>query len=176
MVGNPEVIQRDLLHHFSETLAVAFRPRPISRSSGPSPAVPGFNFRMPRDPSPSGRHMPSLMVRYDTLSDEWESPHDGSRFSQDCPEPGRRGRVPSRGITGFSCKRQEICFARVASRGLWKSDAYAGAAGSVCGGRTRDFPADSWWLGKDGTHAYSPGGGKRGCTDGCTPNGVETAN
>jgi len=22
----------------------------------------------------------------------------------------------------------------------------------------RDFPADSWRLGKDGTHAYSPGG------------------
>ena len=46
-----------------------------------------------------------LMVRYDTLSDEWEPPHDRSRFSQDCPEPGRRGRVPSRGIAGFSCKR-----------------------------------------------------------------------
>src|SRR5690348_16801126 len=30
--------------------------------------------------------------------------------------------------------------------------------------------------GKDGTLAYSPGGGERGCTDGCTPNGVETAN
>src|SRR5437016_10285075 len=117
-----------------------------------------------------------LMVRYDTLSDEWESPHDRSRFSQDCPEPGRRGRVPSCGIAGFSCKRQEICFARVASRGLRKSDAYARAAGSVCGGGTRDFPADSWRLGQDGAHAYSPGGGERGCTDGCTPNGVETAN
>src|SRR5258706_14368541 len=31
---------------------------------------------------------------------------------------------------------------------------------------TRDFPADSWRLGKDGTHASSPGGGERGCTDG----------
>ena len=30
---------------------------------------------------------------------------------------------------------------------------------------TRDFPADSWRLGKDGTHASSPGG-ERGCTDG----------
>jgi hypothetical protein len=35
--------------------------------------------------------------------------------------------------------------------------------------------ADSWRLGKDGTHAYSSAG-KRGCTDGCTPNGMETAN
>src|SRR5437870_8484383 len=30
-------------------------------------------------------------------------------------------------------------------------------------------------LGKDGTHAYSPGG-ERGCIDRCNPNGVETAN
>ena len=29
--------------------------------------------------------------------------------------------------------------------------------------------------GKMGTHAYSPGGGERGCTDRCTPNGLETA-
>jgi len=26
------------------------------------------------------------------------------------------------------------------------------------------------------TQAYSPGGGERGCTNGCTPNDVETAN
>ncbi len=39
------------------------------------------------------------------------------------------------------------------------------------GGSTRDLPAHSWRLGKDGTHAYSPGGGERGCTDGCTSNG-----
>ena len=39
-----------------------------------------------------------------------------------------------------------------------------------------NFLADSWRLGKDGTHAYSPGGGERGCSDGRTPNGVETAN
>ncbi len=31
-------------------------------------------------------------------------------------------------------------------------------------------------LGEDGTHTYSPVGGERGCTDGCAPNGVETAN
>src|SRR6266566_4617828 len=128
--------------------------------------------------APSDRHMPSaiIMVRYDTLSDEWESPHDRSRLSQDCTEPGGGGRVPSRRIAGFSCRRQEICFAGLASRGVRKSDAYAGAAGSFCGGGARDFPADFWRLGKDGTHAHSPGGGERGCTDGCTPNGVETAN
>src|ERR1700719_75287 len=39
-------------------------------------------------------------IRY---SDQWESPHDRSRLSQDCAEPGRRGRVSSRGIAGFSC-------------------------------------------------------------------------
>jgi hypothetical protein len=33
---------------------------------------------------------------------------------------------------------------------------------------------DGW--GKRGTYAYSPGGGERGCADGCTPNGLETAN
>jgi hypothetical protein len=111
-------------------------------------------------------------VRYDTLSDEWESPHGRSRFSQDCPE---RVRVPSRGIAGFSCKRQEICFAGLASRGVGNLTLTLGAAGGVCGGGARDFLADSWRLGKDGTHAYSPGD-ERGCTDGCTPNGVETAN
>src|SRR6266480_4390511 len=69
-------------------------------------------------------------------------------------------------------------FASLASQagGVRKSDAYAGAAGGVCGGGAQDFPADSWRLGKDGTHAYSPGGGKRGCTDGCTPSCVDTAN
>ena len=45
----------------------------------------------------------------------------------------------------------------------------------VCGGGAREFPADSWRLGKGGTPAHSPGG-EPGCTDGCTPNGVETAN
>ena len=53
---------------------------------------------------------------------------------------------------------------RVGGRKLW----FAGGA--------RDFPADSGRLGKAGTHAYSPGGGEQGCTDGRTPNGVETAN
>ena len=44
-------------------------------------------------------------------------------------------------------------------------------------GRGRGFAGmqGHWRLGKDGTHTYSPGGGERGCTDGCTPNGVETA-
>src|SRR5260370_2559494 len=115
-----------------------------------------------------------MMFRYS--SDVWESPDDGSRFSQDCAEPGGRGRVLSRRIAGFSCRRQEICFAGLASRGLRKSDAYAGAAGGVCEGGARDFLADSWRLGKNGTHAYSPGGGERRCTERRTPNRVETAN
>src|SRR5262249_335990 len=110
------------------------------------------------------------------LSDVWESRDDRSGFSQDCAEPTGRGRVLSRRITGLSCWRQEICFAGVAGRGLRKSAAYAGRAGGVWGGGTRDFPAHSWWLGKDGTHAHSPGGGERRCSDRCTPNGVETAN
>jgi len=68
-------------------------------------------------------------------------------------------------------------FASLASQaGVRKSDAYAGGAGGVWGGGARDFLADSWRLGKDGTHAYSPAGGERGCTDGWTPNGTETAN
>ena len=63
-------------------------------------------------------------------------------------------------------------FASLASQaGVRKSDAYAGGAGGVWGGGARDFLADSWRLG-----TYSPAGGERGCTDGCSPNGVETAN
>src|SRR6516162_1393142 len=105
-----------------------------------------------------------------------ESPDESSRLSQDCTEPGGGGRILPRRIAGLSCGRQKICFAGFASRGLRKSDAYARAAGGVCGGGARDLPADSGRLGKDGTHAYSPGGGKRGCTDGRTPSGVEIAN
>jgi hypothetical protein len=45
MVGHPEVIQRDLFHHLPETLAVAFRPKPIQQDSGPWLAAHGFNFR-----------------------------------------------------------------------------------------------------------------------------------
>jgi hypothetical protein len=37
-------------------------------------------------------------------------------------------------IAGLPCRRQEICFADLASWGIRKSDAYAGAAGGVCGG------------------------------------------
>src|ERR1700674_795501 len=126
-----------------------------------------------RDPPRGSRHMPSDdgQIRPGVS----ESPDDRSRFSEDCTDPGGRRRVLSRRIAGFSCRRQEICFAGLASRGLRKSDAYAGAAGGVCGGGAGDFLADSWPLGKDGTHAYSPGGGERGRTDGRSPNGVETA-
>src|ERR1700730_9056538 len=101
---------------------------------------------------------------------------DFRRFSQNCAEPGGLGTGLSRRAAGFSCRRQEIRFASLASRGLRKSDAHARAAGSLCGGGAPDFPADSWRLGKDGTYAYSPDGGERGCTDGRAPNGVETAN
>ena len=48
LVGNPEVIQRDLFQHLPETVTLDFRPVPISRSSGPWRAAPGFNFRMAR--------------------------------------------------------------------------------------------------------------------------------
>ena len=46
-----------------------------------------------------------------------------------------------RRIAGFSCRRQEICFAGLTSGGVRESNAYAGAAGGVCGGCARDFPA-----------------------------------
>jgi hypothetical protein len=36
------------------------------------------------------------------------------------------------------------------------------------------LPIPGGW--ENGTHAYSPGGDGRGCTDGRTPNRVETAN
>jgi len=62
-----------------------------------------------------------------------ESLDDRSRLSQDCTEPVAGGRILPRRVAGFSCRRQEICFAGLASRRLRKSDAYAGAAGSVCG-------------------------------------------
>ena len=82
---------------------------------------------------------------------------------------------PHAGVADFSCKRQEIFFARLASTGLRESDAYAGAAGGDCGRGARDFSGDAWRLVKDGTHAYSLGG-ERGCTDGRTSDGLETAN
>ena len=38
------------------------------------------------------------------------------------------------------------------------------------------LPIPGGWGKMGHTHIYSPGGGERGCTDGCTPSGVETAN
>src|SRR4029077_21134406 len=116
---------------------------------------------------------PPMMVIYAVI---YGAADDRSKLSQDCAEPGGSGRVLPRRIACFSCRRQEIRIAGLASRGIRKSDAYAGAAGGVCGGGAGDFPADSWRLGKDGAHAHWPGCGERGCTEGCTPNGVETAN
>src|SRR5207249_10135432 len=57
----------------------------------------------------------------------------------DCTEPGGGGRVLPRRIASFSCRRQEICFAGLATRGVRKSDAYAGAAGGVLWRRRARF-------------------------------------
>src|SRR5438876_10364821 len=67
---------------------------------------------------------------------------------------------------GFSCRRQEICFAGLASRGYGNLMLTLEQQAACVGEGARDFPPDSWRLGKDGTHAYSPGGGERGCTQG----------
>src|ERR1044071_3493628 len=104
------------------------------------------------------------------LLDLTESPDDRGGLSQDCTEPGRGGRVLPRRIAGLSCGRQKIRIAGLESTGVRQPDAYAGAASRFHRRGARDLPADSWRLGKDGTHAYSPGGGERGCTDGCAPN------
>src|SRR5262249_28300792 len=42
-----------------------------------------------------------------------------------------RRRAPSRRVTGFSCRRQEVRFTGFASSRLRKSDAYAGTAGGL---------------------------------------------
>jgi hypothetical protein len=103
-----------------------------------------------------------------------ESADHRSRLSQDCTEPGGGRKVLPRRIAGFSCRRQEICFSGLASREVRKSDAYAGAQAAFVEEAPEIFlPIPGGW-GKDGTHAYSPGGGGRGCTDECTANGVET--
>jgi len=49
----------------------------------------------------------------------------------------------------------------------YEADAYAGAAGGVCGVFARVFLADAWPLGKLG-HTHIPGGGERGILR-CTP-------
>jgi len=129
--------------------------------------------RFAHDSAQSSRHMPSGDGQI--LRNLRSHPMTAADFRRIALSLEGVEELPRR-IAGFSCRRQEICFAGLASRGVRKSDAYAGAAGGVCGGGARDFLADSWRLGKDGTHAYSPGRGERGCTDECTPNSVETAN
>src|SRR5258708_24415001 len=73
---------------------------------------------------------------------------------------------------------------RVGGRKFASLASQAGGYGNLClrwSSRRRlwrrrpRFSADSWRPGKDGTQAYSPGGGERGCTDGRTRNSVETA-
>ena len=110
-----------------------------------------------------------------TLFDTPYPTDERSRLSQDCTEPGWRGRVLPLRVASFSSRRPEICFPSLASRWVRKPDAYARAAGGVCGGSTRSFPADPWRVGKDGAHTHSPGGSGQGCTDGCPANGLETA-
>jgi len=78
------------------------------------------------------------------------------------------------GLPAFRVGGRKFASPGLASRGLRKSDAYAGRAGGICGGGARNFLADSWRLWKDGTHPYSPGCSERGCTDGRTPQRVET--
>jgi hypothetical protein len=151
--------------------------RVLSGSSAtlPESLLPqSLNGRSAHDSNRSSRHMPSddgqilrnLRSRSMTAAD----------FRRIALSLGAGGRVLPRRIAGFSCRRQEICFAGLASRGhgnlmltLQQQATFVEEAPEI-------FLADSWRLVKDGTHAYSPGGGERGCTDGCTPNGVETAN
>ena len=89
--------------------------------------------------------------------------------------PGGGGRVHPRRIAGFRVGGRK--FASLASQAadygnlmltLEPQSAFEEEAPEI-------FPADSWRLGKDGTHAYSPGGRGHGCADGGTPNGLETA-
>src|SRR5438132_14041792 len=143
-------------------------------NSSRKPFPPGLNGRFAHDSTRRSRHMPSgdgQIVR--NLRSHPMTAADFRRIalSLEGVEEYSHAGLPAFRIGGRK-------FASLASQagGVRKSDAYAGGAGGVCGGGARDFPADFWRLGKDGTHAHSPGGGERGCTDGCTPNGVETAN
>ena len=64
------------------------------------------------------------------------------------------------GLPAFRVGGRKFASLASQSRGLRKSDACTGAAGGICGGGAGDFLGDSWRLGKNGTHAYSPSGGK----------------
>src|ERR1035437_7113449 len=70
---------------------------------------------MTRYPPRANRRMPSN--DREILSDAWQWPDDRSRFSHDCIEPRGGGRVFPRRIAGFSCRRQEIRFARSQAEG-----------------------------------------------------------
>jgi hypothetical protein len=65
------------------------------------------------------------------------------------------------GSPAFRVGGRKFASLGIASGGIRKSDANARAAGGVCRGGARDFPADSWRLGKDGPHAYTASGGER---------------
>jgi len=67
-------------------------------------------------------------------------------------------------------------FAGLASRGYGNLMLTLEQQAAFVEDAARDFLADSWRLGKDGTYAYSHGGGERWCINRRTPNGVEAAN
>src|SRR5580704_9712744 len=103
-----------------------------------------------------------MMVRYSVSS---ESLDDRSRLSPDCTEPGGGEIVLPRRTAGLSCRRQEICLAGLASRGIRKSDAYAGKIRGVCG---RVHSETAWKLRTDKnaeTSRKTPCGGAPPSTD-----------
>lgn len=137
----------------------------IVGNSSRKPLPQSLNERFAQDSARNSRLMPSEDGQI--LRNLRESPDDRSRLSQDCTEPGGWKSAPTQDCRLFRSEGRRS--ASLASQA-------GGTAGGVCVGGARDFPTDSWRLGKDGTYAYSPGDGERRCTDGCTPNGAETAN
>jgi hypothetical protein len=83
--------------------------------------------------------MPSMVVRYFlTYGSRPMTPADFRRIALtlDGVEEYSHAGLPAFRVGGRK-------FASLASQaGVRKSDAYAGAAGGVCGGGARDFPAD----------------------------------
>ena len=115
------------------------------------------------------------MVRYDTLFDNGNRHMTAADFRRIALSLEGVEEYPHAGLPAFRLSGRK--FASLASQveGYGNLMLTLEQQAAFCGGGARDFLADSWRLGKNGTHAYSPGGGERGCTDGCTPNGVETA-
>ena len=97
-------------------------------------------------------------------------------FATDCLEPGgSRKNTPTQDFPAFRVGGEK--FASLASQAqeygnlmltLEQQASFVEEAPEIF------LPIPSGWE-RARTHAYSPGG-ERGCDDGCTPNGVETAN